>query len=115
MIELRNVTKRYRTRSGWKCILENASLVLPRGRNIGVLGRNGAGKSTLMRLIAAAELPDRGEIRRRVRVSWPLGFSGGFQGSLTGRDNVRFVARIYGEAWRPILDFVNDFSELGPY
>lgn len=115
MIVLENVTKRYRTREGWRVVLDGVSATFPAGRNIGILGKNGAGKSTLIRLIAGAEHPDRGRIRRGMRVSWPLGFAGGFQGSLTARDNIRFVSRIYGADWRRVLDQVEDFAQLGPY
>jgi capsular polysaccharide transport system ATP-binding protein len=115
MIALVEVSKRYRARGEWREVLRGVSAVFPSGRNIGVLGRNGAGKSTLMRLLAGAERPDSGEIRRDVRVSWPLGFSGGLQGSLSGRDNARFVARIYRADVEAVEEYVADFAELGPY
>lgn len=115
MIVLENVSKRYRTREGWRVVLDRVSATFPAGRNIGILGKNGAGKSTLIRLLAGAEHPDRGRIWRGMRVSWPLAFAGGFQGSLTARDNVRFVSRIYGADWRRVLEQVEDFAELGPY
>jgi capsular polysaccharide transport system ATP-binding protein len=115
MIELERVSKAYRTRAGVKTILADVSLRFPRGRSVGLLGDNGAGKSTLLRLIAGTELPDRGRITRNVRISWPLGFSGAMHGSLSGIDNARFVARIYGLDVRETIDFVADFAELGPY
>jgi capsular polysaccharide transport system ATP-binding protein len=67
----------------------------------------------LIKLIGGVELPTSGRVRRRMSVSWPLGFGGGFQGSLTGFDNARFIARIYGRDYRDIKDFVEDFTELG--
>ena len=70
------------------------------GHNFGILGVNGAGKSTLIRLLAGSELPDRGRVRRYARVSFPLGFGGTFHGALSGRENVAFIARIYGAAIR---------------
>lgn len=82
---------------------------------MGILGLNGAGKSTLLRLICGSEAPDSGTVRRTSRVSWPIGFSGGFHGSLTGRENMRFTCRIYGADIKKVSDFVEDFSELGPY
>ena len=115
MIEFRGVSKAYRSRIGIKTVLRDGDFVLPRGRNIGILGVNGAGKSTLLRLIAGTEAPDAGGIRRHVRLSWPLGFAGGFNGSLTGAENTRFVSRIYGVDPRRVRDFVEDFSELGGY
>lgn len=115
MIALEHVSKAYPTKAGPKTILADVSLRLPRGRSVGLLGVNGAGKSTLLRLIAGTERPDRGRIVRAVRVSWPLGFSGALHGSLTGIDNVRFVARIYGLDFRDTLAFVAGFAELGAY
>ena len=85
------------------------------GCSYGLLGVNGAGKSTTLRLLAGTELPNAGKVRRSVPVSWPLGFAGGFHPLMSGRENVRFVARIYGQNVREVLDFVEDFSELGDY
>jgi capsular polysaccharide transport system ATP-binding protein len=115
MIEFSRVTKRFRTASGEKIVLRDASFVLPSGHNIGVLGGNGAGKSTLMRLISGAEQPDGGSIARGRRVSFPLGFTGTFHPDLTGRQNARFLARVYRQDVRRLLDFVEDFAELGDY
>jgi capsular polysaccharide transport system ATP-binding protein len=82
---------------------------------VGLLGRNGAGKSTLLRLLAGTELPDRGQVSRGGRVSWPLGFVGSFHGSTSGRANVRFVARIYDRDVGETIQFVEEFAELGSY
>jgi len=115
MIELRNVCKEYQTRHGRRLVLDDVSLRLERGRNVGILGRNGAGKSTMIRLLSGAEKPTSGRIVRGMRVSWPLAFAGAFQGQLTGLDNLKFVARIYGVDWRPLVPFVEEFTELGEY
>lgn len=115
MIRFENVTKVYQTMGHRRTILEGVSLTLKPGTSYGILGINGAGKSTMMRLIAGTEGPTRGRVHRGLRVSWPLGFAGGFHPAMTGRDNVIFVARIYGEDPRRVLEFVEDFSELGSY
>ena len=115
VIRFENVSKVYRTEGHRRTILEQVSFTLKPGVSYGILGINGAGKSTTMRLIAGTEDATRGRIHRGLRVSWPLGFAGGFHPKMTGRDNVTFVARIYGEDPRKVLDFVEDFSELGSY
>jgi capsular polysaccharide transport system ATP-binding protein len=114
VIVLDRVTKTYRRHGGGRrVVLDAASIAFPLGRNVGVLGPNGAGKSTLLRLIAGAELPDAGRVLRRCRVSFPMAFSGTFHPSLSGRENIRFLARVYGMDARRVVDFVADFSELG--
>jgi capsular polysaccharide transport system ATP-binding protein len=115
MIRLERVAKAYRARGGRRVILDNASATFAAGHNFGVLGANGAGKSTLIRLLAGSELPDRGLVRRWGRVSFPLGFGGTFHGALSGRENAAFLARVYGAAMRPMIRFVEEFSELGEY
>jgi capsular polysaccharide transport system ATP-binding protein len=115
MITLDRVSKVYRTRNGRRTVLDNVSVTFDSGQNFGVLGVNGAGKSTLIRLIAGSEIPDFGVVRRYARVSFPLGFGGTFHGALSGRENVAFVARIYGAGTRGVLHYVEEFSELGEY
>ena len=115
MITLRAVTKEYYTREGGRHVLNDINLEIARGEKIGILGRNGSGKSTLIRLIGGAEQPTRGSIRRGMSVSWPLAFSGGFQGSLTGLDNLRFICRVYGADIDRAIPFVEEFTELGTY
>ena len=85
------------------------------GESLGVCGANGAGKSTLMRLISGVEMPTSGMIERDITCSWPIGYSSCFQSSLTGADNARFIARIYGKDPKEMLDYVDNFAQLGPY
>lgn len=115
MISVRNVSKRYHTRSGWRTVLSNVTFDLKKGEKIGILGRNGAGKSTLIRLMSGVEPPTTGTIERNMSISWPLAFSGAFQGSLTGIDNLRFISRIYNVDFDYMKEFTEDFSELGEY
>jgi capsular polysaccharide transport system ATP-binding protein len=98
---------------GRKQVLKGIDFDVKLGEHVGFLGRNGAGKTTFIKLIGGVEMPTSGKIRRQMSVSWPLGFGGGFQGSLTGYDNARFIARIYGREYSDLRDFVEDFSELG--
>jgi len=115
MIELDRITKAYPTRSGSNVVLDRVSFSFPPRTNIGILGKNGAGKSTLLRIIAGTEQADSGEVRRLGTVSWPIGFAGGFNGSLSGEENCRFVARIYGADLDEVVGFTMDFAELGEY
>jgi capsular polysaccharide transport system ATP-binding protein len=114
MIQCEQLRKSYPMGSGRKEVLRGIDLQIGQGEHIGFLGRNGAGKTTLIKLLGGVEMPTSGKIRRNMSVSWPLGFGGGFQGSLTGYDNARFISRIYGHSYAEIKDFVEDFTELGP-
>jgi capsular polysaccharide transport system ATP-binding protein len=118
MIELKNVTKYFRTTHGKKYILKEMSIVIPSNHNIGILGRNGTGKSTIMRMLGQIEFPNEGNITSPNSFSWPLGLSGGFVGNMTGKANVKFVCRLYGKSrneMEAIIQSVEEFSELGDY
>lgn len=115
MISLEHVTKTYPINHGLRLVLNDVTLDFPPRTNVGIVGNNGAGKSTLLRIIAGIEAPDQGRVIRHGRVSWPIGFSGGFNGSLSGEENCRFVARIYGESVDGVVGFAKDFAELGEY
>lgn len=115
MIRIDNVSKSYHTRLGRRTVLDRVNFELHPGRNVGILGRNGAGKSTLIRLLSGAESPSSGRIHRGMSVSWPLAFGGAFQANLTGLDNLKFVCRVYGVDYKPLVPFVEEFTELGVY
>jgi capsular polysaccharide transport system ATP-binding protein len=115
VIELREITKAYPTKSGSNLVLDHISFAFPRNTNFGILGKNGAGKSTLLRILAGTEEADSGSVQRGGVVSWPIGFAGGFSGSLSGEENCRFVARIYGAEIDEVVGFTMEFAELGEY
>ncbi len=115
MIELDNVCKVYPTKHGENVVLDRVSYTFPKQTNVGILGKNGAGKSTLLRIIAGTEQADSGGVKRAGIVSWPIGFSGGFNGSLSGEENCRFVARIYGADIDEVVGFTAEFAELSDY
>lgn len=117
MIVVENVHKRFITEHGagnW--VLQDINLKIPPRQNVGLIGVNGAGKSTLLRIICGADYPTKGWVERRCQVSWPLG-QGGLEGTLTGRQNAKFVCRVHGYSYNDEindrLDFINDFAELG--
>jgi len=114
MLVFDSVNKFYRVGGVKKTILSDFSFAFPADRNVGIMGKNGAGKSTMMRLMAGIEPPNQGNVFRTSRVSWPLGFSGGFNGSMTGIENIRFVSRIYGQDPARVISYVTEFAELGP-
>ena len=116
MIVVEDVHKRYQTDHGpGKWVLQGVSFTIPRNLSVGLIGGNGAGKSTLLRIVGGVDQPNKGWVDRQCRVSWPMGFGGGLQGSLTGRENAKFVCRIHGHD-RDIPDrlaFIQDFAEIG--
>ena len=96
-------------------ILSNINLRMDESERRGILEHNGAGKSTRIRLIGGAEYPHNGTITHHRSISWPLAFSGAFQGYLTGRDNVKQICRVYHIDFEQCMVFVGSFSELRAY
>lgn len=117
MIKVKNLTKSFFYQGRKTTIFRDLNFTISTGESIAILGANGAGKSTLLRILGGIDLPDSGTIESDVSLSWPVGLVGGFQGSLTGRENVIFVSRIYADK-REVADkvrYVEDFAELGVY
>lgn len=120
MIVVNDVHKRYQTNHGvGRWVLSGINLQIPTNVSVGLIGRNGAGKSTLLRLIGGIDVPTRGTVERHCRVSWPMGYGGGLQGSLTGRQNAKFVCRLHGFGEASIMAekmaYIEDFAELGQF
>ena len=113
MIICKDIRKSYHTGHGRREVLKGINFTISKGERVALLGRNGAGKSTLIKQIGGVEMPDSGRVIRQMSCSWPIGFNGGFQGSLTGYDNARFIARIYGTSYSEMRGFVEEFTELG--
>lgn len=115
MVELIGVSKRFFQRGVETIVARDLSFRFEPGQSVALLGRNGAGKSSLLRMIAGLIKPDEGHIVHGGSVSWPVGFQGSFHPDLTGAENARFVARIYGLSPRAMEQFVGDVAELGPH
>lgn len=118
MIELKNLTKSYATPKGRHYVFKDLNAILPANKSVALLGKNGAGKSTLLRVIGGIDYADSGKVITNQTISWPVALSGGFQGSLTARQNVRFVARLYVNSYEEVehvVNFVEEFAEIGKY
>jgi len=119
MIKIENLTKSYlHHKAGRKYVFKDLSFTIPSDKNVAIIGRNGAGKSTLMNLLARVDSPDSGRIITDKSISWPVGLSGGFQGSLSARENVKFIARTQGFRGKELYEkvaFVEAFAEIGDY
>lgn len=117
MIRVSNLTKSFCYKGQWVTVLNDLNFTIETGQSVAVLGANGAGKSTLLRLLGGIDQPDSGTIESDCNVSWPVGLAGGFQGSLTGRENVSFVSKIYADKhdFASKIQYVEEFAELGIY
>ncbi|WP_163121958.1 ABC transporter ATP-binding protein [Acinetobacter portensis] len=118
MIELKGLTKSYATPKGRHYVFKNLNAILPENKSVALLGKNGAGKSTLLRIIGGVDYADTGKVVTDKTISWPVALSGGFQSSLTARQNVRFVARLYVNTLEEIeyvVNYVEEFAEIGKY
>jgi ABC-type polysaccharide/polyol phosphate transport system ATPase subunit len=95
--------------------LRNVSFDLDEGEILGVVGRNGGGKSTLFKAIANIYLPDEGEIAVNGQVSTLLSLGTGFDGNLSGRDNIYLNGAFLGLSNRDIDELyeeIVDFAEV---
>lgn len=115
MIRLENLHKTFIIKGSRKVVADSITATFPNGVSVGLLGRNGAGKTSLMSMIAGTLDPDAGEIHSTGTISWPVGFKGSFHREMTGAQNVRFIARVYGVDTDELRDFVEDFAELGEH
>jgi len=115
MIRFENLSKSFWVMNERRTVIDNLSMTLPTGKSLALLGRNGAGKSTLLQIIAGSMEPDDGRVVSDGTISWPVGFSGSFHRELTGAQNVLFLARVYGVDTDALVDFVEDFAELGKH
>ncbi|WP_435257296.1 ABC transporter ATP-binding protein [Thioclava sp. FR2] len=113
MIRLENISKTYVLDGMRQTVAREINTVFPTGASVGLFGRNGAGKSTLLRIIAGTIKPTTGRVVTDGTISWPVGFAGSFHGELTGAQNTRFIARVYGVDTDALINFVEDFAELG--
>ncbi len=119
MIKVKNLTKSF-VHNGKKInIFRNLNFEIHKGESVALLGRNGAGKSTLLKILGGIDQPDSGSIEKDCLISWPVGLVGGFQGSLSARENTIFVSKIYEglnkEKIKKKVKFVEDFAEIGDY
>ena len=115
MIRITNLHKSFWTPEGPKVVADDITVTFPTGVAVGLMGRNGAGKSTLMQMISGIVRPDSGTIEKTGTISWPVGFAGSFHRDMTGAQNTRFIARVYGVDTDELMAFVKDFAELGPH
>lgn len=119
MIKLENITKYFVLNNKKRhYIFKDLNFTFPDNCSIGLMGKNGAGKSTMLRILGGLDIPNRGKVIVDKSISWPVGFAGGFQGSLSARDNIKFIARVYGykgEALKEKIEYVKEFAELGDY
>jgi capsular polysaccharide transport system ATP-binding protein len=110
---INKVSKVYHSRGLVNTVFSNLSFAISRRDSLAICGANGAGKSTLLRLISGVERPTTGSVRRAMSTSWPIGLVSCFQSQMTGADNARFIARIYQKSEAQVLDYVEDFAQLG--
>ncbi|WP_269515457.1 ABC transporter ATP-binding protein [Brevundimonas subvibrioides] len=111
-LHVEGVSKTYRTAK--RPLFSGLNFELPRDGRLAILGRNGQGKSTLIKMLGGVLPATEGKIKWSMTSSWPIGFGGAFQGSLTGIDNMKFLSRVYRRDFDEMLLRVDDFAELGP-
>lgn len=113
MIVLRDLTKIFEFNGNIKVVADRLNTVFPTGVAVGLLGRNGAGKSTLLKIIAGTSSPTSGEVLTDGKISFPVGLASSMHPDMTGAQNTRFVARLYGADTEEMSAYVDEFAELG--
>jgi len=115
VIRFENLSKSFRMGDRRKVIVDHLNLTLPTGKALALMGRNGAGKTTLLQMVAGTIRPDSGRIVSDGTISWPVGLGSSLHRDLTGAQNIRFIARVYGVDTESLVEFVEDFAELGQH
>lgn len=98
--------------------LEGATFELRAGESIGVIGRNGSGKSTLMKVVAGVLTQDDGLLEINGSLQALINLGAGFDKQLSGRENIRTLASLYGifgARLEELVERVIEFSELGEF
>jgi ABC-2 type transport system ATP-binding protein len=98
--------------------LRDVDLEIPGGQTVGLIGPNGSGKSTLLRVLSGILAPTTGTVAVRGRIASLLELGAGFNGELTGRENIFLNAAILGLSRRETernFDAIVAFSELEPF
>src|SRR5580698_1927784 len=135
-VAFRNVSKRFRMSAGrkllrgylqdmaggtqhdWFYALRDVSVSLSEGESLAIIGSNGAGKSTMLNLATQLCPPDSGEVQINGRLSAVLELGAGFHQDLTGAENLRLNASLFGLGRRrtdELFDQIVDFSGVGEF
>ena len=95
--------------------LNGIDLTVYKGEALGIIGGNGAGKSTMLKLLCRVTAPTAGDIDIYGRVASMLEVGTGFNGEMTGRENVYMNGAILGMTKAEIdakMEDIIEFSEV---
>ncbi|WP_188049571.1 ABC transporter ATP-binding protein [Flavobacterium sp. GP15] len=98
--------------------LQDINFEVKRGEVLGIIGKNGAGKSTLLKILSKVTAPTTGSIKSRGRIASLLEVGTGFNGEMTGRENIFLNGAILGMTKKEIaskLEEIIDFSGCERY
>ncbi|CAC9976397.1 MULTISPECIES: ABC transporter ATP-binding protein [Flavobacterium] len=98
--------------------LQDINFEVKRGEVLGIIGKNGAGKSTLLKILSKVTAPTTGSIKSRGRIASLLEVGTGFNGEMTGRENIFLNGAILGMTKKEIaskLDAIIEFSGCERY
>jgi ABC-type polysaccharide/polyol phosphate transport system ATPase subunit len=98
--------------------LRNITLRIDHGQRVGIVGDNGAGKSSLLKVIARIYPPTSGRVKRQGFLVPLLEVGIGFNGELSGLENIYLTGAIMGFSRREMARKVGpilEFSELAEF
>ncbi|MEL6792770.1 MAG: ABC transporter [Pseudomonadota bacterium] len=115
MLQFENVSKSFLFKGRMRPVVLEATFTAHFEENFGLMIPPRSGTTTIQNLILGQEQPDNGRVFRYGKISWPVGGVGGLVPSLTGTENARYIALIYGLDPDDVLAFTIDLARIGRY
>ena len=115
MLQFENVSKSFLFKGRMRPVILEATFTAHFEENFGLMVPPRAGMTTIQNLVMGTEQPDGGRIYRYGKLSWPVGGVGGLVPALSGSENCRYIAMIYGLDPDDVLAFAIDLARIGRY
>ena len=115
MLQFENVSKSFLFKGRMRPVILEATFTAHFEERFGLMIPPRGGTTTIQNLILGQEQPDTGRVYRYGKISWPVGGVGGLIPALSGAENCRYIAMIYGLDPDDVLAFAIDMARIGRY